>query len=123
MAIRDVNGTLLDDVEKAFRLAEVGLDLDSARQVARDAIDTGRAGEEFWRSQPNPGDEELKQALLSRQLVDIGRDLERYASVRLNSRSRRRMVGEIRRSAARGSAIRFTTGPADYWRTTAVGRR
>jgi hypothetical protein len=123
MAIRDVNGTLLDDVEKAFRLAEVGLDLDSARQVARDAIDTGRAGEEFWRSQPNPGDEELKQALLSRQLVDIGRDLERYASVRLNSRSRRRMVGEIRRSAARGSAIRFTTGPAEYWRTTAVGRR
>jgi hypothetical protein len=106
--IRDVNGTLLDDVEQAFRLAEVGMDLDRCRAVAKDAIDSGNASLTYWRNSSDHDDEAVRQSLLARDLVDVGQHLARISSVRLNSRLRAHLAGEIRVATSRGIKIKST---------------
>jgi hypothetical protein len=81
-------------------------------------IDTGNVGVEFWKSQPNPGDEELKQPLLSRNLVDVGEHVARISSVRLNARLRSHLAGQVRFATARGKRVK--TAVSSTTRTTAA---
>jgi hypothetical protein len=120
VTVRDVNA-LIPEAEAALTAATVGLNLDAAAKTAKDCVDTGNVGEEFWKSQPNPGDEELKQALMSRQLANFGKNLGDIVRAKRNVRLNMRLNGEVRRSAARGNAVRFTNAPAP--RTTSVGSR